>query len=188
MVLRRALPPSPPHLDQRILFVAEDCELRQLHAEVLTDAGYEVEVAEEVVSAWAALKLHSFDLMIADHDLTGIDAIGLARRLRSVGYTVPVIVAIQTLPTWESPQYPWLLKAIKLFKPYSVDQLLWAVKKALSQASRVRPLLAPEQTYNFNHMLIHLMQVEIKPSTKRVLCWKRYPRAFGIQRAEFCGG
>jgi hypothetical protein len=40
----------------------------------------------------------------------------------------------------------------------------------------------------WQHMLIHLMQVEIKPATKRGLCWKRCPRAFGIQRAEFCGG
>jgi hypothetical protein len=40
----------------------------------------------------------------------------------------------------------------------------------------------------YRDMLIHLMQVLIKPEAKRGLCWKRCPRAFGIQRAEFCGG
>src|SRR5208283_3024051 len=40
--------------------------------------------------------------------------------------------------------------------------------------------LAPSGEWEI--MIIHLMEVDIKPATKRGLCWKRCPRAFGIQR------
>src|ERR1017187_9592479 len=36
------------------------------------------------------------------------------------------------------------------------------------------------QRIKSSHTLIHLMQAEIKPATKRGLCWKRCPRAFNI--------
>ena len=42
---------------------------------------------------------------------------------------LPVVMVIDSLPSWQSAEYPWLLKATKLFKPYSFEDLLGLLKK-----------------------------------------------------------
>jgi hypothetical protein len=56
----------------------------------------------------------------------------LIKKLRLANMPLPVIIAIETMPMWQSSQYPWLLHASKLFKPYTVSALLELVKNVLS--------------------------------------------------------
>ena len=128
------IPASP---NQRILIVAEEGDLRQLNAEVLIDAGYKVDMADDGASAWRALQLENYDLVFADNGLTSFDGVDLGRRIHSAGITTPVIVALNILPTWESSRYPWLLKASKLFKPYTPAALLRSVDEVLSRGISV---------------------------------------------------
>jgi len=142
-VLGCASPTDPPSLNPRILMVSEECDLRQLNTEVLIDAGYEVDVVEDGASAWRALQFENFDLVFADNGLTSFDGVDLGRKLHSAGITMPVIVAINILPSWESYRYPWFLKATKLFKPYSIAELLRSVDDVLRPAISVRLPTAP---------------------------------------------
>jgi hypothetical protein len=58
---------------------------------------------------------------------------------------LPIIIAIGTLPSWKSAEYPWLLKATKLFKPYAFEDLLGLVKSVLPVTARVRAEIVPAQ-------------------------------------------
>lgn len=62
---------------KRILFVDKDETLRLFCSEVLTGAGYSVEVASSGAEAYVKLRKTSFDLVITDVLMPGLDGIGL---------------------------------------------------------------------------------------------------------------
>lgn len=61
----------------RILFVDSDEDLKSFCSEVLTGAGYNVELASSGIEAYWKLKEASFDLVITDIKLKGMDGLGL---------------------------------------------------------------------------------------------------------------
>jgi len=137
------LPPSQSRVLQRILTVDDDVSLRRLNLEVLSSSGYEVDVAEDGAAAWEALNTDSYDLMITDNNMPRLTGIELLKKLRSARMALPVIMATGQLPEDEFTQYPWLRPAATLLKPYSVPELLGAVKMVLREAETVadRPRL-----------------------------------------------
>src|ERR1039458_3311131 len=84
---------------QRILVVEEEDDIRQLNAEVLRDAGYQVEVAEDGAAAWAALQRHNYDLLIIDQFLPKLSGVELLKKIHTARLTLPVIMATSILPT-----------------------------------------------------------------------------------------
>lgn len=58
----------------------------------LTEAGYEVEVAYDGTIGWKLFQLHSFDLVVLDINLPGINGFELCKRIRSHNAQVPVVM------------------------------------------------------------------------------------------------
>jgi DNA-binding response OmpR family regulator len=127
----------------RLLVVEQADDLRQLNAEVLRHAGYRVDTAEDGVTAWAALKLVPYDLLITDQFLPKVSGVQLLRRLHAARLTLPVIMATEILPTWEFALHTYLQAVVMLRKPYTFDKLLGMVKNALQPAASVRAQTAP---------------------------------------------
>ena len=123
----------PAYPPLRILMVDDDPYLGELNAEVLRRHGYEVNIARDVEAGWEELLTNHYHLLITENDLPRLTGVGLVKKLRSGCMPLPVIVVTGILPGWESPEYPWLLKATKLFKPYRFDDLLALVKKVLTE-------------------------------------------------------
>jgi CheY-like chemotaxis protein len=132
-----ALLPCKPILHRRILVVDDEPLIRKLNSEVLLDAGYQVDAAEDGAVAWAALQLFDYDLLITDNNMPNVSGIELLQKLHAGGVALPVIMATGTPPAEEFSQAPWLQPAVILLKPYAIAQLLDAVQKVL-------PLLADE--------------------------------------------
>jgi DNA-binding response OmpR family regulator len=135
---------SPLNAGQRILVVEDERDLRQLTAEVLIAAGYQVDVAENGVAAWSALKLSKYDLLITDQFMPKISGGELLRKIHAARLTLPVIMATGFLPTWEFALHTWLQPVKMLLKPYSIDKLLNMVRCTLSTPSDAgdEPLLS----------------------------------------------
>lgn len=91
---------SQPNSPQRILVVEDEQDLRQLTAEILIDAGYQVDVAEDGAAAWSALQLSQYDLLITDQFMPKVSGVELLRRIHAAQMTLPVIMATGFLPTW----------------------------------------------------------------------------------------
>ena len=125
--------PNQPNSSQRILVVEDEHDLRQLTAEVLIDAGYQVDVAEDGAIAWAALQLSKYDLLITDQFMPKLSGVELLRKIYATNMTLPIIMATGFLPTWEFALNTWLQPVKMLLKPYAFDKLLTMVKNVLPE-------------------------------------------------------
>jgi len=128
---------------ERILVVEEASDLRQLNAEVLIDAGHQVDVAEDVATAWVALQLHRYDLLVTDQFLPDASVVGLARQIHVAKIALPIIIVSKSLPTWEFPLDPWPQTVKVLCQPYTIEKLLSLVKNVLRPSATVRDQAAP---------------------------------------------
>jgi DNA-binding NtrC family response regulator len=128
---------NQPNSGPRILVVEDEHDLRQLTAEVLIDAGYQVDIAEDGATAWAALQLSKYDLLITDQFMPKLSGIELLKKIHAAQMTLPVIMATGFLPTWEFALHTWLQPVKVLLKPYSFERLLGMVKDVLHKTVTV---------------------------------------------------
>jgi DNA-binding NtrC family response regulator len=128
---------NKPYFGQRILVVEDEYDLRQLTAEALIDAGYRVEVAENGATAWTALQLSEYDLLITDQFMPKVSGVELLKKIYTARMTLSVIMATGFLPTWEFTLHPCLQPVHMLLKPYSFGKLLGMVKNVLSKNASV---------------------------------------------------
>lgn len=118
---------SKPH----ILVVDKDSDLCRLYSEVLTRSGYVVDIAEDGIVGWKALKARNYSLLITEHDVpvfTGVELVGMAR---AAHMDLPVVMAAERLPAHELVQNPTLRLAALLPKPFYLSELLETVRTAL---------------------------------------------------------
>lgn len=130
----------PGHTDgpYRILMVEADHNLGQSNADKLRQYGYMAHAKADAETAWVELQTKEYHLLVADNNLPGLTGVGLLKKLRSACMPLPVIIAIGTMPPWTSAEYPLLLKATKLLKPYTFGDLLGMVKGILPDADCFR--------------------------------------------------
>jgi DNA-binding response OmpR family regulator len=136
---------------QRILVAEDEPGFRQLTAEELTDAGYQVDVAEDGATAWTAMQIHQYDLLFTDQFLPKVSGIELLKKIHAARLPLPVIMATGFLPTWEFTLHPGRQPVKMLVKPYSFGKLLGLVKNVLSKSGGMGddlplPPLPPEPT------------------------------------------
>jgi DNA-binding response OmpR family regulator len=112
--------------------VEDDADLRQFNSEVLRRNGYSVETAEDGALAWDALAKRSYDLLITDNRMPKLTGVELLQKLQAASLRVPVIMATGVLPEWEFSQNPEIAPAATLLKPYTIPELLRAVRSILN--------------------------------------------------------
>jgi DNA-binding response OmpR family regulator len=125
-------PPSRLVPSQRILVVDDEPLIRQLNSEILADAGFVVDVAEDGAAAWDALQLNNYDLLVTDNQMPKVSGVDLVTKIRDASMNLPVIMATGSLPGEEFEQHHWLQPFAILLKPYSLAELVETVKTILS--------------------------------------------------------
>lgn len=133
----------PPR--QRILVVENEGDLRQLNAEVLIDAGYRVDVADDGATAWAALQASPYDLLITDEFLPKLSGAELLTKMHETRMPLAVIMVTEILPTWEAALHPCLQAVTMLRKPYTLGKFVGVVKSVLAKTTPVAVGIAPWQ-------------------------------------------
>ena len=119
--------------------VDDDELVRQMSVRALLNFGYHVDTAEDGAAGWEALQSGNHDLLLTDHNMPRMSGIELVKKVRIARMTLPAILASGALPTEELERLPWLEFAAILAKPFSPQELLATVEKALSAPDSARP-------------------------------------------------
>jgi len=122
-----------------ILVVDDEADIRELLQEILSDEGYEVEVAANAAEARAARAVHSPDLVFLDIWMPDTDGITLLREWSAIeGYDCPVVM-MSGHGTVETAVEATRLGAFDYVeKPLSLTKLLKTVERALDAGRRKR--------------------------------------------------
>jgi DNA-binding response OmpR family regulator len=116
----------------RILVVDDDPDVRQLTMDVLVAANYCVEGVKDGAVAWDAVQTdNNFDLIITDNHMPKMTGVELIEKLHSAHLKPRVIMATGNLPTHEFARKPWLKPDATLQRPFTIDDLLEAVRSVL---------------------------------------------------------
>ena len=114
---------------QHILLVDDEKFIRQLYADVLTDAGYRVDTAEDGAAGWEKLQDANFDLLITDNNMPRVSGVQLIKKIQAANKLLPIIMATATPPeNLEELKLSGLLA-----KPFGMDELLQVVEETLHQ-------------------------------------------------------
>jgi CheY-like chemotaxis protein len=115
----------------RILVVDDEPDIRRLNSELLIEAGYEVDTAADGVMASELLERNPYDLIITDNQMPRMSGVELLEELYSARKFVPAIMATGTMPATELRCQQWFQIATTLIKPYTLPELLGAVRNSL---------------------------------------------------------
>ena len=136
----------------RILVVDDEADIRQLVQEILSEEGYEVDVAANATEARAACARQAPDLVLLDIWMPDTDGISLLREWQQAQSFAAPVVMMSGHGTVETAVEATRLGAVDYVeKPLSLAKLLRTVTSALEEGGRRRrsarsqlpPLLAP---------------------------------------------
>ena len=130
-----------PESDQRarLLVVDDEANLRIGLRELLSLKGYHVEEAGSGHEALALLEGASYDLMVLDMRMPGMDGVEVMRRTRKTHPDLPVIVLTAHASLESAIAAVKLGAADYLLKPFDVEDLFTTVSHALQEhAERLR--------------------------------------------------
>ena len=116
----------------RVLVVDDEASIRDLLSKTLELAEYEVDVSPDGRSALERIRLNSYDLLIADMKMPGMDGLTVIREARRYKSDLPVIII--TGYSTESLAIEAVNIGVSgyLTKPFRVPEVLKAAAKALA--------------------------------------------------------
>jgi DNA-binding response OmpR family regulator len=148
---------------RRILIIEDNRDLAHLLEVHLRDLSYDVDLVGDGVAGLAKTELHTYNLIILDIMLPGIDGIEICRRLRSKSPYVPILML-----TSKSSELDRILGLEMgaddyVTKPFSIMELLARVKAIMR---RVESLEATSERKSSD--TIHAEGLTIDPEKRTV--------------------
>jgi DNA-binding NtrC family response regulator len=117
---------------EKILLVDDNCKYLQNLARFLRSEGYNVDEAQDGNEAAQHLKQRTYDLMVSDLVMPGINGFRLLEKKRQLAPHTPALI----MSSFADINLPELMEAGAvdfIAKPLELDQLLTKVKRALRE-------------------------------------------------------
>lgn len=122
----------------RILIVEDNASLARATARVLRDGGYTVDVVSDGIDAEAATASNSFDLVILDLSLPGMDGLDVLRSMRERADRTPVLVLTARGALDERVRGLDLGADDYILKPFEVPELEARIRVLLRRQAGLR--------------------------------------------------
>jgi len=160
----------------RILVVDDDRAVRESLRRSLQFNGYQVELAADGQQALDWLADQRPDAMVLDVMMPRLDGLEVARRLRSTGDDLPILVL--TARDAVSDRVAGLDAGADdyLPKPFALEELLARLRALLRRAA------PPEETGDEGPAALHFADLQLDPGTREV---RRGDRPISLTRTEF---
>jgi excisionase family DNA binding protein len=117
----------------RVLVVDDEASIRDLLAKTLALAEYDVDLAPDGRAALERLRVISYDLLITDLKMPGIDGLTVIREARRLKSDLPVIIITGYSTEASAIEAVNLGVSGYLTKPFRVPRVLAAAAKALGE-------------------------------------------------------
>ena len=130
-------PPIHDHDSNRVLVVDDEPEICRLNGDVLMEIGYDVDLAGDGIAAWKLLEKNKYQLMITDNRMPRMSGSALLKKLHATRRFVPTIMTTGTMPDEQVTCQPWFQVVITLIKPYTLEELLMAVKLSVRKPAAI---------------------------------------------------
>lgn len=117
----------------RVLVLDDEASIRDLLSKTLKVAEYDVDVAADGPAALDQVRLHRYDLLIADLRLPGMDGLSVIREAKRYQAELPAIVITGCSTEASAIEALNLGVAGYLTKPFRLREVLAAAAKALGQ-------------------------------------------------------
>jgi two-component system response regulator FlrC len=122
----------------RVLVVDDDPGMREGMAMSLKRAGFVTEQARSGEDALRVTRPGAFDAVVTDLRMTGMDGLQLTARLKALDTCLPVLL-VTAFGSLDTAREAMRLGAFDyLSKPFSPDELVQAVRKAISSDGRLK--------------------------------------------------
>lgn len=118
-----------------ILIVDDDSSMTETLADILSDKGFDVDVAENGFSAIEMAKIREHNVALIDIRMPGIDGIETLKRLKQIDSTMKVI--LMTAYSVEDLAREGLERGALdiLRKPFEIDKLLKIIERVKEELS-----------------------------------------------------
>ncbi|MFC1564006.1 response regulator [candidate division KSB1 bacterium] len=117
---------------KKILIVDDDKQVLEGLKRILVSNGYFAECAENAVDALESIKKSAFDLLIIDLILPKMDGIELIKQINRISGQYKIIMITGHPSSKYEEEAKKLGVAAYLIKPFSIDNLIENVRRALS--------------------------------------------------------
>jgi excisionase family DNA binding protein len=117
----------------RILVADDEASIRDLLAKTLALAEYEVDLVPDGRSAIERLRIMSYDLLITDLKMPGVDGLAVIREARRLRADIPVIIITGFSTEASAIEAVNLGVSGYLTKPFRVPRVLATAAKALGE-------------------------------------------------------
>lgn len=145
----------------KILIIEDDRAIADIERDYLVMEQFEVEIAEDGQSGLEKALNGTYDLILLDLMLPGIDGFTVCRELRKT-LDIPILMVTARRDDLDKIQGLGLGADDYIEKPFSPGVLVARVKAHLSQAARLK------QTGRAAPAQIRLGEIRIQPDTRRV--------------------
>lgn len=137
----------------RILIVDDEKNVRRSLSVILEDAGYVTHLSETAVEAMQLIRTGNFNLCLIDIRLGELSGIDLLKKAKSEGISIPLIFMSGHASLSEAVETIRLGASDFLEKPFTSDQLLVAIEKALKLGKLEQELAALQKQSPQHEML-----------------------------------
>lgn len=117
-----------------ILVVDDEENIRFLFERAMTREGFGCKVTENGEKALAAMETESFDVVISDIDMPGIDGIELSKRILE-NYSADIIVMTGKVKSYHYHEIINIGASDFVEKPFAIQELILRVKRVLRERS-----------------------------------------------------
>jgi CheY-like chemotaxis protein len=120
-----------------ILLVEDSPEVSMTVREILETAGHTIEDAASGKDAIRLLQGGTFDAIVSDIWMPGMDGIAMLKEIRGAGNDIPVVVISGGAPnaplTYTAPLAATFGANVVVYKPFETSELLKAIDTVLSE-------------------------------------------------------
>ena len=127
------------HMPQRVLVADDDRAIRESLARALELEGYEAVPAVDGVESLTRVRQESFDALVLDVMMPGVDGLAVCRVLRADGDRTPVLMLTARQETADRVAGLDAGADDYLSKPFELDELLARLRALLRRASFAAP-------------------------------------------------